>query len=168
MCPHVPLIEAAGRRFASLDRVLRDEFPCFSGTTKALRLPAVRPAALRYLVWRYLPRSTRLFRSPADECAARPELVTGYSGGMSLRKRQEIQVLETPIVRLQCSVELGRTADTRPVRCSSMALVWEKSRGSHEGLSTLNSMASGIAVIASPRASYPAAKPRCLLIRVET
>ena len=46
MCPSV---ESAGRRFASLDRVLRGEFPCFDGTIKALRLPAARPAALRCL-----------------------------------------------------------------------------------------------------------------------
>ena len=65
MCPSV---ESAGRRFASLDRVLRGEFPCFIGTIKALRLPAALPAALRCLsletsrvvfsvFWGYLPRS---------------------------------------------------------------------------------------------------------------
>src|SRR5262245_52883507 len=40
---------SAGRRLASLPRVLRGEFPCFGGTIKALRLPAARPAALRCL-----------------------------------------------------------------------------------------------------------------------
>ena len=65
MCPSV---ESAGRRFASLDRVLRGEFPCFNGTIKALRLPAAHPAALRCLSlensrvvfsvsWGYLSRS---------------------------------------------------------------------------------------------------------------
>ena len=44
-----PSIESAGRRFASLHRVLRGEFPCFISTIKALRLPAARPAALRFL-----------------------------------------------------------------------------------------------------------------------
>ena len=44
-----PSVESAGRRFASLDRVLRGEFPCFNGTIKALRLPAAHPAALRFL-----------------------------------------------------------------------------------------------------------------------
>ena len=67
MCPSV---ESAGRRFASLDRVLRGEFPCFNGTIKALRLPAARPAALRYLRLAVPPAFTRSFRSPADECAA--------------------------------------------------------------------------------------------------
>ena len=42
-------IGSAGRRFASLHRVLRGEFPCFIGTIKALRLPAAHPAALRCL-----------------------------------------------------------------------------------------------------------------------
>ena len=45
----VPSIESAGRRSASLHRVLRGEFPCFIGTIKALRLPAALPAALRFL-----------------------------------------------------------------------------------------------------------------------
>jgi len=57
---------SAGRRFASLPRVLRGEFPCFSGTLKALRLPAARPAALRCLrlavpqrsLVRFAPRRT--------------------------------------------------------------------------------------------------------------
>jgi len=44
-----PSIESVGRRFASLHRVLRGEFPCFDGTIKALRLPAAHPAALRCL-----------------------------------------------------------------------------------------------------------------------
>src|SRR5262249_8285574 len=61
-----PSIEPAGRRFASLPRVLRGEFPCFAGTTKALRLPAAHPAALRCLrlavpqrsLVRFAPRRT--------------------------------------------------------------------------------------------------------------
>ena len=61
-----PSVESAGRRFASLDRVLRGEFPCFDGTIKALRLPAARPAALRCLrlavpqrsLVRFAPRRT--------------------------------------------------------------------------------------------------------------
>jgi hypothetical protein len=44
-----PLIGSAGRRFASLHRVLWDKFPCFHGTIEALRLPTVRLAALRFL-----------------------------------------------------------------------------------------------------------------------
>jgi hypothetical protein len=40
-----PSIGSVGRRFASLHRVLRGEFPCFLGNIKALRLPAAHPAA---------------------------------------------------------------------------------------------------------------------------
>jgi hypothetical protein len=65
-----PSIGSAGRRFASLPRVLRGEFPCFNGTIKALRLPVARPAALRCLRLAVPPAFTRSFRSPADECAA--------------------------------------------------------------------------------------------------
>jgi hypothetical protein len=65
-----PSIGSAGRRFASLPRVLRGEFPCFNGTIKALRLPAARPAALRCLRLAVPQRFTRSFCSPADECAA--------------------------------------------------------------------------------------------------
>ncbi len=52
---------SAGRRFASFPRVLRGEFPCFSGSIKALRLPAARPAALRCLRLAVPPRSPVLF-----------------------------------------------------------------------------------------------------------
>ena len=65
-----PSVVPAGRRLASLHRVLRGEFPCFDGTTKALRLPAARPAALRCLRLAVPPACTRSVRSPADECAA--------------------------------------------------------------------------------------------------
>lgn len=41
-----PSVESVGRHSASLHRVLRGEFPCVSGTIKALRLPAAHPAAL--------------------------------------------------------------------------------------------------------------------------
>jgi hypothetical protein len=47
--PLFPSLGSAGRRFASLPRALRGEFPCFNGSIKALRLPAARPAALRCL-----------------------------------------------------------------------------------------------------------------------
>lgn len=64
-----PSIRSVGRRFASLPRVLRGEFPCFDGTTKALRLPAAHPAALRCLRLAVPHAFTRSFRSSADECA---------------------------------------------------------------------------------------------------
>ena len=48
-----------------------------------------------------------------------------------------------------CSVDAGRTAGTRPLRCRSMAPGIRTARAPAKGLSTLNSMAFGLAVYAS-------------------
>jgi hypothetical protein len=73
-----PSIESAGRRFASLHRVLRGEFPCFNGTIKALRLPAAHPAALRFLRLA-VPRFHSLRSLPGRRVGRRGlELVTRY------------------------------------------------------------------------------------------
>ena len=48
-----------------------------------------------------------------------------------------------------CSVDAGRTACTRPLRCSSVALGIRKAKAPTKGLSKLNSMAFGLAVYAS-------------------
>ena len=57
----------------------------------------------------------------------------------------------TPIVRLHMfQSDSGRTACTRPLRCSSMALGISKAKAPTKGLSKLNSMAFGLAVYASP------------------
>jgi hypothetical protein len=55
----------------------------------------------------------------------------------------------TPSVRLPCSVEAGRTARTRPLRCSSTAPGIRTAKAPAKGLSALNSMAFGLAVHAS-------------------
>ena len=47
--------------------------------------------------------------------------------------------------------DAGRTACTRPLKCSSVALVHRRSKAPTKGLSTLNSMAFGLAVYASQR-----------------
>jgi hypothetical protein len=77
-----PSTGSAGRRFAFLHRVLRGEFPCFNSTIKALRLPAVRPAALRCLRLAVPRCFTRCVRSSADECAAK---AWSWSPGISSR-----------------------------------------------------------------------------------
>jgi hypothetical protein len=61
----------------------------------------------------------------------------------------------TPSVRSPCSVDAGRTAITRPLRCRSAAPGITKARAPTRGLSTLNSMAFGLAVRAS-RCGLPA------------
>ena len=84
-----PSVESAGRRFASLDRVLRGEFPCFHGTIKALRLPAAHPAALRCLsletsrvVFSFFStarKRARNSRFPRSVAPSRPEVSAGSS-----------------------------------------------------------------------------------------
>jgi hypothetical protein len=147
-----PSIKSAGRRFASLHRVLRGEFPCFDGTTKALRLPAARLAALRCL--RLAVPQRPLVRFALWRTSAPPKPGVGdpvTPAGISLRRRQDIpSSWGTPIVRLHMfHSDAGRTADTRPLQCRDVALGARKAKAPTKGLSTLNSMAFGLAVYAS-------------------
>ena len=85
-------------------------------------------------------------------CCARRAIATERKtashlpGSMTVRGKSS---LKTPIVRMPCSVDAGRTAGTRPVRCRSMAPGFGNARAPALGLSTLNSMAFGLAVYAS-------------------
>ena len=93
---------------------------------------------------RFAPRRTSAPPRPGVGSPVSP-------AGISLRKRQDIpSSWGTPNVRLPCSVDAGRTAGTRPLRCSSVALGIRKAKAPTKGLSTLNSMASGLTVYASP------------------
>jgi hypothetical protein len=145
MCPSV---KPTGRRFASLHRAFRGEFPCYIGTIKALRLPAAHPAALRLAV---PPRPLALFTLRRTSALPRPRVVIPVSpAGSSQRKRQDLPgSWGNPSVRLPCSVDAGRTARTRPLRCSSAAPGDRTAKAPTKGLSTLNSMAFGRAVYAS-------------------
>src|SRR6516164_6910477 len=67
-----PSLGSAGRRFASLPRVLRGEFPCFNGSIKALRPPAARPAAVRFLPLAVPQRSLVLFAPRRTSAPPRP------------------------------------------------------------------------------------------------
>jgi hypothetical protein len=67
-----PALGSAGRRFASLPRILRGEFPCFDGSTKALRLPVAHPAALRCLRLAVPQRSLVLFTPRRTSAPPRP------------------------------------------------------------------------------------------------
>jgi len=147
-----PSTKSVDRRFAFLHRVLQGEFPCFNGTIKALRLPAVHPAALRCLRLAVPPAFTRSIRSPTDECAAG---AWSWSPGISSRDFAEETKQDLPsswgisIIRLHMFIDAGRTADTRPLRCSNAALGACKAKAPTIGLSTLNRMAFGLAVYAS-------------------
>lgn len=118
-----PSAKSAGRRSAFLRWVLQGEFPSFNGTIRALRLPAVRLAALRFLLLA-IPRLHPSFRSRADECAAG---AWSWSPGVSGRDSAEERAgspkflgnLDGPFAMFQ--TDAGRTARTRPLRCSSAA-----------------------------------------------
>ncbi len=111
-----PSIESADRRFASLHRVLRGEFPCFNGTIKALRLPAAHPAALRFLRL-VVPRLCSLCSlldgrvQPPRPGVVHPVAPTGNLP----RRRQDLpSSWGTPMIRLRMFFDSGRTACTRP------------------------------------------------------
>src|SRR4051812_4539969 len=96
-----PSIRSVGRRFASLHRVLRGEFPCFGGTIKALRLPAARPAALRYLRLAVPQRSLVLFAPRQTSALQGPGVGHPVLRPIPLRRRQELpSSWGTPIIRL--------------------------------------------------------------------
>jgi hypothetical protein len=97
------------------------------------------------------PRPLVLFAPRRTSAPSRPGVVIPVSpAGISLRKRQDLPgSWGTPNVRSPCSVDAGRTARTRPLRCSSAAPGIRTAKAPAKGLSTLNSMAFGLAVYAS-------------------
>ena len=147
-----PSLKSADRRFASLHRVLQGEFPCFHGNIKALRLPAARPAALRFLRLA-VPQLALVWFAPGRTSAPlRPGVGDPVApAGMLPRKRQDLpSSWGTPIVRLHMfHSDAGRTDGTRPLQCRGMALGHRTAKAPAKGLSTLNSMAFGLAVYAS-------------------
>jgi len=78
---------------------------------------------------------------------------SGHPQGLSLSRRRRSGVPSswgTPIARLPCSVDAGRTAGTRPLRCRGVAPGMCKAEAPAKGLSALNSTAFGLAAYASP------------------
>jgi hypothetical protein len=142
-----PSIESAGRRFASLHRVLRGEFPCFDGTIKALRLPAAPPAALRCL--RLAVPRWHSFGSLLRRMSAPPEAWSWSPCGSRRdgpRKRQELpSSWGTPIVRLPMFSRLRRDCPRQTITARQRGPWYPKSKGSHERSLKLNSMAFGLA-----------------------
>ena len=103
-------------------------------------------------VGRYLWRPLVLFAPRRTSAPSRPGVVNPVSpAGISPRRRQDLPgPWGTPIVRSPCSVDAGRTAGTRPVRGRGAAPGLRTARAPANGLSTLHSMAFGLAVSASP------------------
>ena len=98
--------------------------------------------------------SVALVRFAPGRTSAPPRPGVGHPlapTGKLPRKRQDLpSSWRTPIVRLRMfHTDAGRTADTRPLRCRDMALGHRTAKAPAKGLSTLNSMAFGLAVYAS-------------------
>ena len=157
------LTEPQCARHVSLDRVCRP----------TLRFPPQGPPGRVPLLQRYYQSATTSYRpsrrtsfpslggtsvalvvfAPRRTSAPpRPGVGNPVSpSGKLPRRRQDLpSSWGTPIVRLHMfQTDAGRTTCTRPLRCSSMALGRSKAKAPTKGLSTLNSMAFGLAVYAS-------------------
>ena len=118
-------------------------------------LPLIPPHFVAF-VWRYLNVSLVVFAPRRTSEPPKPGVGHPVSpSGISLRKRQDLpSSWRTPIVRLHMlQSDSGRTADTRPLRCSCVALGTKTAKAPTKGLSKLNSMAFGLAAYASQCAS---------------
>ena len=93
---------------------------------------------------RFAPQRTSVPPRPGVDDPVSP-------AGMLPRERQDLpSSWGTPIVRLHMfQSDSGRTARTRPLRCSSVALGFSNAKAPTIGLSKLNSMAFGLVVYAS-------------------
>ena len=97
---------------AFLDRVRRVAFPCFLGSIKALRLPTVHPAALRFLRLA-VPRLDPVFApvGPGRPASGPGVVGFGYPTTDSPWRRLGLpSSWGTPIARLRTFSDPGRTA----------------------------------------------------------
>ena len=114
-------------------------------------LPLVPPRFVSF-AWRYL--SLHSFSSLLSGRVRRSGLEL-VPGGSSRDVAEETtgspkSSWGTPIVRLHMfHTDAGRTAGTRPLQCRGVALGHRTAKAPARGLSTLNSMAFGLAVYAS-------------------
>ena len=156
------LIEPRCVRHVSLDRICRltlrfppqgppGRVPLLHQYYQSATTPCCHPAALRFLRLA-VPRLHSLLSLLGGRVRRQGlELVTRY-----LRpgiRRGANRVLPSSwrisIVRLHMfQSDAGRTACTRPLQCSSVALEGPSAKAPTTGLSTLNSMAFGLAVYA--------------------
>jgi hypothetical protein len=85
-------------------------------------LPPVPPHCVA-CAWRYLPRAPVLCAPRRTSAPPRPGVGDPVApAGFSQRRRQDLPSSRgTPSVRWPCSVDAGRTAGTRPLRCRSVA-----------------------------------------------
>ena len=147
-----PSIESADRRFAFLHWVLQGEFPSFDGTIKALRLPAAHLAALRFLRLA-IPRLHSLCSLPGGRVSRQGlELVTRCLRPGCCRGSNRISQVPGEPQSSVCTCSKPTPAGLLAPDHNSAAawpLVIKRQRLPRLGLSTLNSMAFGLAVYAS-------------------
>ena len=154
-----PIIRHPLSVFPSLHRVPRDQFPGFISTMRVLRLPAVHPAALRFLRLA-VPRLHSLC-SLLDGRVRRQglELVTRYLQPGCCRGDDRISQVpgEPQLSVCTCSATPAGLLAPDHYSAAAWPLV-SKAKAPTKGLSTLNSMAFGLAVYASPGSLPPPAQ----------
>src|SRR5262245_30931783 len=113
-------------------------------------LPPIPPHFVAF-VGRDLARPLVRFAPRRTSAPPGPGVVLpGSPAGISRRRRQDLPgSWGTPIVRSPWSVDAGRTAVTRPLRCRGAAPGIRTAKAPTNGLSALHSMAFGLAVHAS-------------------
>ena len=125
-------------------------FPSFNGTIK--RYDFLLPISPHFVsfAWRYLG-CTRDYSPRRTSAPSRPGVGNPVSPSGNYRGNwQELPSSWETIVRLHMfQSDAGRTARTRPLRCSSVALGHRKAKAPTKGLSTLNSMAFELVAYAS-------------------
>ena len=155
------LIEPRSARHVSLDRVCRPtlrfpplgppgEFPSFNGTIKRYDFLSPIPPHFVSFAWRYLG-CTRWFAPRRTSAPSRPGVGNPVlPPGIAEETTGSPKFLGNPNCPF-AHVPSRRRQDccTRPLRCCSVALGDSKAKAPTIGLSTLNSMAFGLAVYAS-------------------
>jgi hypothetical protein len=131
---------------------LRVKFPGFFGTIKALRLPAARPAAFRFLHLA-VPRDHASFAPAVAACGnlgpgvGHPVSPPGLS---SVETTGSPKFLGSPNLRLRMFSDPGRSIRLRPLRGVRMAPAVSRTKApTIKSISRLDSMAFGLAAYVS-------------------
>ncbi len=157
---------SAIRRLASLHWLQLGAVRQFQRYYQDAMTPCRHPTALRFLRL-VVPRFHSFLSLLGGRVHRRGlELVTRYLQPGICREANRVLPSSwgTPSVRLRMFFDSGRTACTRPIWSSSMALGMRKTKAPTTSLSKLNSMAFGLAVYASwcgllqPHARLPSSR----------
>ena len=125
-----PVSPVVSRRYDALPPSRRTSFPSLGGTSDALT---------DFAPWRASAPPGPGVRNPVSPAGNSPRSKQGSPKFLGNPDCPSAHVLS----------DAGGTACTRPLQCSSVALGHRKAKAPAKGLSTLNSMAFGLAVYAS-------------------